>query len=203
MKIIFIALLVVWCCIGFQKRTSGFISPMHSNLSNFIDTTKSSYNTLTDLDRNKYILTVKLIGVGKDACSTPTRKSYMLKAVLQNKSSDTLKYIDWTCLHQVWHSDNKQIWANEQDASCTTCDANFITILRVPPHQSVTKQLIAEFKTGAKSISTKFRVGIILQRIIKKKDWEYYGKYFILKERYHLNDQLQNLIWSNSIQLMN
>jgi hypothetical protein len=182
MKIIFIAILLVWYCINFQKRSSSSIDPIYTNSFNSIDTTESSYNTLTNLDRGKYILTVKLISIGKDVCSTPVEKSYILKAVLENKSNDTLKYIDWTCLHDIWHSNSKLIWINEQNSSCLVCDADHINIFQVPPHRSVTKQLLAEFKEGTHPMLTKFRIGMILQRVMKKNDWDYYGKYFILKK---------------------
>ena len=167
------------------------------------DTLNINYNNLTIQDKRKYDLRVALKSEGDDSCSVPVKHLYILSAVLQNKSNDTLKYLDWTCSHMIWCTDSKLVWANDQESYCVVCESNFPAQFQVPPHQSKRIALVAGFRANVQPVTTQFRVGIILERILKPSDFSFYVEKFNLEKTGGLSYQTQNLIWSNVIQVRN
>ncbi|MDR3694740.1 hypothetical protein [Mucilaginibacter sp.] len=174
-----------------------------SQMRKITDTLNINYNNLTALDKQKYDLNVKVESEGDDSCSGPVKHFFVLTAILQNKSNDTLKYMDWTCSHMIWCTDSKLVWANEQESYCIACDSNFPAGFQVLPHQSKRIALMAGFRANVKPVTTQFRVGIILERILKPSDFSFYLEKFDSAKMDILSYQTQNLIWSNVIQVRN
>ncbi|HTD99154.1 MAG TPA: hypothetical protein VK668_07685 [Mucilaginibacter sp.] len=174
-------------------------SPQRDIKSSFLlDTGSTNFNALTAQDRNKYNLSIKLGSLTRDSC--PDRDTfYMIGATLRNMSNDTLSYIDWSCSHSIWLSDNQLMWAYQPLTFCDGCDKNIITVYKIPPHQQKNIKLRASFKKGIKPVQTSLKVGIILQRVFKHTDYGYYFNYFM--RSHQLSNQLQNAIWSNTVKV--
>jgi hypothetical protein len=152
-------------------------------------------NALTQEDRSKYQLSIKLGKQGVDYCSQPD-SFYQVKAELTNNTKDTLEYIDWTCSYAIWFTNNKRLKVHPPEYCGDICDSNFITSYTVPPHQTKIINLRAYWKNKVQHGTATFRVGMILQRVIKRSDFSYY-----FEQGNVLSNQTQNLIWSNTIQI--
>ncbi len=163
------------------------------------DTGRLNLNIITKEDREHYELTIKLGKLTVDSCPKPDT-FYSINATLKNKSKDTLKYIELTCSHDIWSSDDPMIWAGQLPMSCGGCDNNSLKEFMVPPHQSKSIQLATYYIRGVKHTPTTLRIGMVLQRVMKRTDWYYYLEYPLVNGYFFdLHDQVQNRIWSNSI----
>jgi len=120
---------------------------------------------------------------------------------LHNNSNDTLKYIDWTCSSEIWNIDTKVMRVNApyELENCSACTKNVIDEFEVPP-QEVKNLYVYVNKNDYTLKKMKFRVGMILQRVLHKKDFRVYLDYFFTEQR-HLFNQSRNVIWSNSIEM--
>jgi len=160
-------------------------------------------NAFTEADRQLYTLTIisGKIAIANAVCDPP-RNHYDLSARLTNNSNDTLKYIDWTTDANIWKVDIEDGFVVPTDVyPCDrSIDHNFITYYTLPPHQSAIIQLSIIFKTEVIPINKEFRVGMIIQRVKKIEDFWYYMNYF---RKHSLWQQTINLIWSNSIKMIN
>jgi hypothetical protein len=201
MKIRLIIFLILILGVACNHPPTQIVKETKPRINNVVDTTRINYNDLTSQDRSKYILNVSLLKIDSDSCREPVKKAYRLRAILQNLSDDTLKYLDYTCSHMIWRADNELLWVDQQTSSCLVCDANFITEFIVVPHGQEKIELLMEFNQDVKANVKNFRVGMILQRVIKQKDWNVYFKQFIKGDIAALSKQTQNSIWSNLIQI--
>jgi len=120
---------------------------------------------------------------------------------LTNKSNDTLRYIDWSCSSEIWDIDTKilRINAPYELENCGACTKNVIDEFEVLPHQ-VKNLYVYVNKNDYTLKKIKFRVGMILQRVLHKKDFRFYLDYFFT-EQHHLFNQTRNIIWSNGIEM--
>jgi len=158
---------------------------------------QTKLNALTNRDRASYSLTITPGKTVKANCD-PHQFIYNLIATLKNNSNDTLKYIDWTSDASIWYFNNNDLYVIPSYLSpcASTIDHNFIMYYTVFPHQSAKIELSVLLKQGVNPINKKFKIGMILQRVFKKKDFEFYSRYFMTHE---LGNQTINLIWSNAI----
>jgi len=201
MKFQLVIFLIIAFGIACRHTPGSILKETPSQIRKIIDTSGIDYNNLTNQDRGKYILNVEVVNEGNDSCNGSVRRFYKLLAILQNRSEDTLKYLDFTCSHMIWYTDSNLVWANEQDSSCIVCDNNFVTDFSIPPHGSKKIELLAKFFNEIKPVTTQFRVGMVLQRVIKASDWKFYFKRFVTGEMGNLHHQTKNLIWSNVVQI--
>jgi hypothetical protein len=158
-------------------------------------------NVLTMASKKAYTLTITTGKLVKAKCDPP-QTIYNLTAILKNNSNDTLKYIDWTTSSSIWRFDKNNIFVKPSDLSpCfdQVIDHDFIMYYTILPHQSAKVELSIIFRDEVSIPFNKtFKIGVILQRVIKKKDFEYYHTYFL---KHELSDQIINLIWSNTISM--
>ncbi len=184
----------------FKSHQSQKVSKLH----NAADTGILHLNDLTKSDRAKYSLTIILAKLTKDPCG-PNNYFYPVTAILKNNSKDTLTYLDYTCSHFIWETDNQLLWAYQPTDECYGCNANFMTHFIVLPGKSKTIFLHAIFRKNIKPAQTNFRVGMILQRVINFSDDRVYFRYFQAPQSDnrldHLSKQKQNLIWSNFVSI--
>jgi len=192
-------ILLIAICFGCRHAAKITVNQTGSPVHRHSEKPGLHFNDLTNDDRAKYVLTVKFIATGSDTCRHPAMPSYKLKVNLQNLSGDTLKYLDYTCSHMIWRTDNDSVWTDQRASFCLVCTANFMTAFEVAPHSSKEFELTSEFRNDP----TKFRVGMILQRIISEKDWARSLKYFDSNNIGALQKQTQNTIWSNYVQIPN
>jgi hypothetical protein len=201
-----ITILLVVFCIGFIEKTL-FSNNQNSAIKRISQKQSTiDLNRLTIKDKQNYELTVSLGKIAKNRCNglgtlNPKTKIYKINVLLQNRSKDTLKYIDWTCSSEIWNIDNNKVnvYTPFMLENCGACDSNFITIFEVPPHKSKELYVYAGKKEG-NLIKPAIKIGMILQRVIKKKDFGFYFDNFF-GTKYNLSDQKMNLIWSNSIEM--
>jgi hypothetical protein len=161
------------------------------------DTLTIKRNKLTEKDRHNYKLTATLGNYCSDSCG---HASFLLYATLENKSDDTLKYLDWTCDHFIWRTNNKYTFVSQRCDFCDGCAHNLLDFYPVPPHQHVSIVLRAGYAPRGRQ---NFRLGMIIQRVIKRRDFDYYQAYYYGKDfnKHKLEYQTQNTIWSNEISI--
>jgi hypothetical protein len=189
MNIIWLSLICGFLCLnlfGFKMRGAP------QDLTG-ADTSITTYNQLTASNKNSYVLKVRLGNYGKDSCGN---YAYGLHATIDNRTDDTLKYLDWTCEHFIWKTNNTNVWAVQPMTLCDGCLKNIMSVCTVPPH----KQVIVSLRSGFSDGTQTFRLGMILQRVIRNDDWLYYFRYFDM-DRHKLQNQKQNVIWSNAIKI--
>jgi hypothetical protein len=171
------------------------------NKETFLIKHPTNLNALTKADRLKYALIISLSRPVHDQCKiSKDSKVYKVNIHLQNNSKDTLKYIDWYCSSEIWNADNKKLNIYEpfEIDRCGGCDKNMITYFEVPPHEN--KALYVYTSRKENNLRTeKFKIGMILQRVVKMSDFYFYENYF--EDKNNLSDQKMNIIWSNSIEM--
>jgi len=187
-----ILFIILGLFIGVQERSDYFQSKK-INSQNRI----THLNELSISDKLNYELIGKLGKPTKSRCNIYF--GYKVNIVLRNKSNDTLKYIDWDCGSHVWNinNDNLKVHTPNDFEFCGTCDRNMIVIFEVPPHKIKSLYVYVNRKKNFRQ-KCNFKIGMILQRVIKDKDFYFYDYYFL---RHNLSDQKINIIWSNSIEL--
>ena len=143
------------------------------------DTTKQlQTNVLTATDRQLYTLKISPGKIVTAACDSIVL--YNLTAVLTNGSSDTLNYIDWTGDECIWCFDQNKLHVHPSDFNfCSDADThNFITYYEILPHQSKIIRLSIKLDGGLSPLDKSFKIGAILQRIVRTKDFNVYHDYF-------------------------
>ena len=113
MKIRIFIFLLIACGSACSHAPGANLKETPSQIRKIVDRLGIDYNNLTEGDRHKYVLNVEIVNAGHDTCEGPVKLSYKLLAVLQNRSEDTLKYLDFTCTHMIWYTDSNLVWANE------------------------------------------------------------------------------------------
>jgi hypothetical protein len=199
-----IAILLVSFCIRVMQKN--ILSNNQNSITKLISQKQSTtdLNRLAIKDKQNYELIVSLGKVAENRCNglgILNTKIYKINVLLQNRSKDTLKYIDWTCSSEIWDIDNKRVnvYPPFMLENCGACDSNFIGIFEVPPHKSKELYVYVSKRDKSSNLCT-FKIGIILQRVIKMKDFWFYNNYFFGTKN-HISDQKMNLIWSNSIEM--
>jgi len=161
----------------------------------------TNLNALTPADRLNYNLVINLSRPIEAGCKLlKGSKIYKVNVLLKNYSKDTLKYIDWTCSSQIWNMDNDKlnVYAPFMLENCGGCDSNFIGVFEIPTHKN--KALYVYVSKKENNLGTeKFKIGMILQRVVKMSDFYFYEDYF--EDQNNLRDQKMNIIWSNSIEM--
>jgi hypothetical protein len=156
------------------------------------------YNDLTPQDRKNFKLIVKIKNTDFDACGNQT--AYKITVTLRNGATDTLAYVDYTCSHLIWTTDSDLIWADEQNPYCLICTSNRFNLFQIPPNEEKQFELMAGFEKDVKPTPTKFKVGMIIQKVLNFKDMLFYFKKFDADSiGGGLSEQTQNIIWSNEI----
>lgn len=163
-----------------------------------INDNKFALNVLSAKDKLKYKLTVYPGKKVHDKCLIPYNY-YKSLAVLENNSTDTLKYIDWTCSHDIWLTNTNKTGVTEPYIFCHgVCHKNIISVYTIPPKKRKTFTINLYPKNRAYSYGDKFRVGIVLQRVLQHKDFNVYFDAFF-GDKYKLHEQVQNVIWSDAV----
>jgi len=160
----------------------------------------TSYNALTANEKSKYKLMISMGGLIQSKCPDSTLH-YKVNVTLKNNSTDTLRYIDWSCSSEIWEIDNNGVNVLPPFLvdNCGDCDKNIISIYEVSPgHEQQLYIYVVRTKHNAKG--TPFRIGMILQRVLRKEDYWLYMNYFIGGSN-RLSGQKMNIVWSNSIQI--
>jgi hypothetical protein len=201
-----ITILLVAFCVGVMQKN--LLSNNPNSTTKLISQKQSTtdLNRLTIKDKQNYELTVSLGKIAENRCNglgtlNTKTKIYKINILLQNRSKDTLKYIDWTCSSEIWDIDNNKVnvYPPFMLENCGACEKNIIDIYEVPPYKS--KELYVYVSKKDKGlIKPKFEIGMIIQRVIKMKDFRFYSDNFF-GTKYNLSDQKMNLIWSNSIEM--
>lgn len=168
-------------------------------LNNPSDTTgQTKFNALTAEDRLLYTLSIDSGKFIKGICD-PEQLVYQVIATLINNSSEKLEYLDWSSDPQIWFIDKGNI--NVVPEGFSVCDSsinhNYLTTYEVQPHQNYRIKLRVIVNGDVVLINQKFKIGIILQRVLKKDDWNYYVSYFEFQPFHELYHQTLNIIWSN------
>jgi hypothetical protein len=157
----------------------------------------TSLNKITNADRSNYILTAATGSPVKNPCNLSTAET--VNVVLTNRTNDTLRYIDWTCDSQIWVTDNKGLAVKSatQFKACGKCDKNIVYVYNISPHENrnFTLYLDNPPAPGAKS---SFKIGMIVQRVVKLNDWTFYMDYFWTNQ-HQIKNQIMNIVWSNEI----
>lgn len=153
---------------------------------------------LEKADKSKYTLFISKGKQVKNKCK-PSQTAYVINITLENNSKDTLRYIDWTCSSMIWKIDNHGFILEPpfEFEDCGTCDKNIISVFEVLPHKTIALKVYVREKEIDYN-KPKFKIGMILQRMINNKDFWVYLHYF-MDENNQLSNQTMNLIWSNSI----
>lgn len=154
-------------------------------------------NALTNIDRQVYTLNIDSGKFVKGICD-PAQLVYSLIATIHNNSNDTLKYIDWTGDPNIWCIDKSYVYvAPSNFYPCSnSINHNYITCYTILPHQSTKVKLNILVNSAVDLVNNKFKIGVILQRMIKNSDFWQYQEYFL---QHQLYNQTINIIWSNTI----
>jgi hypothetical protein len=199
MKIRFVLSILVVCLFGCKHHPVD-LKENPAQMRVFSDSGRVHYNDITDIDRKNYTLTASVLSTDSDSCYGKKNVAYILSVVLKNNSKDTLKFVDYTCSHFIWTTDNKMISVIAGEGDCFGCDSNMLSESDLPPHTISKYQLLAEFIKNVSFTEVNFRVGIILQRILKTGDMNFYFEHYDGSSN-DLEYQTQNITWSNIIQI--
>ena len=180
-------------CLLVSFRPKQFSIAPQKGVHRSIDTSSITPTVLTESDIANFRLDIELGKYCADSCGGV---SFLLYATLENKSNDTLTYLDWNCEHLIWRTNNPNAFAGQPTTFCDGCLHNYPSIYSVSPHKKTFFKLRAGYTRGKQ----KFRLGMTLQRPIKQMGWIYYME----KDsaiRNVLQKQTTNVIWSNEISI--
>jgi hypothetical protein len=151
-------------------------------------------DTLSISDRKRYLL--KIISLNPDSDHCAQHADFLkVKIELKNNSNDTLKYIDWSCSHEIWLASNSNIQVVESPGCYPAiCQKNIIELYEINPKES--KEFIKAYLIKGKSpMELRIKIGMILQQIPSDASFVHFIDYFFVARQ--IKTQTHNAVWSD------